>query len=330
MSRSSLSLILAALLCGSGSAFLFAVTVPLFDQIVAALAAGLANAVFAALAIAVSAMTVLAAGLVVADLRSDLEAARDWQSINSQLILSDQPYDAGTAGNDGPYATLPQDDRVRHFFPAQRLAIRKLDRGEANARVGKAERPDNPVVPDVTSTSMDGQRINDATPLGAISRSCTPRLITDNAKFRHWKRIGIDQGRSTVRRTKERLVANAGRWQQWGPHQSQLPANSGNTADVIVLNARTQQSDSPAVSLPSLKSVEPPEMSCRGPPALRRGPLDPERDQIGHHHDLMVSDNFGDPVPVGVAELDVIETFLGDVLSDFLTASGGSKVRQTA
>ena len=39
---------------------------------------------------------------------------------------------------------------------------------------------------------------------------------------------------------------------------------------------------------------------------------------------------FGDPVPVGVAELDMIETFLGDVLSDVRAASGGVKDRQSA
>jgi len=44
----------------------------------------------------------------------------------------------------------------------------------------------------------------------------------------------------------------------------------------------------------------------------------------------LVSDNFGDTVPVGVAELDVIETFLGDLLSDVLAASGGANDRQRA
>ena len=284
----------------------------------------------AALAIAVSAMTVLAAGLVVADLRSDLEAARDWQNINSQLILSDQPYDAGTTGNDGTYATFPDDDRLRHFFLTQRLAIRTLDCGEANASVGKEREPDKPVAPDVTSTSMDGQLINDTTPLDATSRCCTPRLITDNAKFRHWKRICFGQRRSTVCRAKERLVANAGRWQSWGLLQPRLPATSGSTADLIVLNASSEQCDNPAVLQPSLKSVEAPGMSCRGPPAPRLRSLDPACDQTGQHHDLLVSDNFGDTVPVGVAELDVIETFLGDLLSDVLAASGGANDRQRA
>ncbi len=330
MSRSTLAHTLAALLCGLGSAFLFAVTVPLSDQIVAALANGLANAVVAVLAIAVSGMTVLAAGLVVADLRSDLDAARDWQNTDSQLILSDQPYAAGTAGNDGPYATLPEDDRVRHFFLAQRVAIRTLDCGEADAPIGKAGEPDKPVVPDVTSTSMEGPLINDATPLDAIGRISTARQTTDNAKSQYCKKSGISQRQSTLRGAKERLVANAGRWQSWGPHQPLLPTTSGNTADVIVLNAPIERRDRPAVLQPSLESVEPPETSCRGPPAPRRRPLDPAVDQIRHHHDPMVSDNFSDPVHVGVAELDVIETFLGDVLFDVLAACGGAKDRQTA
>ena len=41
----------------------------------------------------------------------------------------------------------------------------------------------------------------------------------------------------------------------------------------------------------------------------------------------VVYENFSDPVPVGVAELDVIEAFLGDVLSDVLTAASAAKVR---
>ncbi len=330
MSRPKLALVLVALLCGSGSAFLFASAVPLFDQIIAVLATGLANAVFAALAIAVSAMTVLAASLVVTDLRSDLDAAQAWQSINSQLILSDRPSGAGTADIDWPYATLPQDVRVRHIFLAQRLAMRTLDCGDANSPDGSAAEHDRPAVTDGGSTSMAWQVINDATPLDAISFSSTPRLIAENTKLQHFRTTGNGQRRTTVRGAKERLVANAGRWQLWGLHQPRPAAPSGNTADVIVLGARIEQCDSPAVLQTGFKSVEPPETSCRGPPAPRTQPLYPKADHVGPHHNLAVFDNFGQTVPVNIAELNVIETFLGDVLDDVLAASGAAKDRQTA
>jgi hypothetical protein len=169
-------------------------------------------------------------------------------------------------------------------------------------------------MPDVTSTSMEGPLINDATPLDAIGRISTARQTTDTAKSQHCKKSGIGQRRSTLRGAKERLVANAGRWQSWGPHQPLLPTTSGNTADVIVLNAPIEQRDRPAVLQPSLESVAPPETSCRGPPAPRRRPLDPAGD-----HSCVTAMKNGKTACAGRSiRMDKLDTLVTQHLADRL------------
>jgi hypothetical protein len=46
--------------------------------------------------------------------------------------------------------------------------------------------------------------------------------------------------------------------------------------------------------------------------------------------DLVVLDNLGHPVPICAAELDAIETYLGDVLEEvFASSKAGSEAKST-
>jgi hypothetical protein len=133
-----------------------------------------------------------------------------------------------------------------------------------------------------------------------------------------------------------RLVVNAG--SNWPESDQALlrPATRSHAATVIVLtscaNAQDRRpADAEAESI-AATGTQPP--SCRGPPTLeqrrsaRRAAIAAVRAapalDASSNGDPVVLDNLGQPVPVCAAELNVIETYLGDVLEELLARSRAS------
>jgi hypothetical protein len=138
--------------------------------------------------------------------------------------------------------------------------------------------------------------------------------------------------------TRVRLAVNAGA--SWLASDWAL-APPRHAAEVVVLSScRDAQHTRPAEAATETVQVtgtEPP--NCRGPP-----PLDQRRltrrvvAKAGHAApsamvsdvDLVVLDNLGHPVPICAAELDAIETYLGDVLEEvFASSKAGSEAKST-
>ncbi|WP_291990847.1 hypothetical protein, partial [Luteitalea sp.] len=123
---------------------------------------------------------------------------------------------------------------------------------------------------------------------------------------RDWKR----KQRKAEIAPRLRLVANGDAWPLWTTRVG--PAAQG-AAEVIVLSAgqndRTQSQ--PEASIDPSKADSMAQPTCRGPPrsSARRStvPLDP-----------VVCNNFGPRLPIGRAELDVIETYLERELRELL------------
>ena len=102
-------------------------------------------------------------------------------------------------------------------------------------------------------------------------------------------------------------------------------------ADVIVLADRSSRDGNPAHREVTPEPATTAQPGCRGPPAgasqrqVRPGqaPIGKsfrEKDQSRANApaDPAVVDNLGDSVPVGAAELEVVETYLDDVLGELL------------
>ena len=326
MSRLHTAFFVAAILCGLCLGFLAtASTSPPVEQIVATLAAGIADAGIAVLAIAVAAMTVLTGGLVVADVRTDLEAAQAWQGLDSQAVLNDRPSDAGATEVDWPYTLRPQDEQARRIFLAHRLAMPERHAGvrcQASTAAKDTARQ-------AASIPAPCHPVADTVLPAANTVGRAPTLIVDNPGLPLRTNANMGQSRQAWRGSRDRLVANAGRWLDWRLHATRSATTAGHPASVIVLADVSRRGDQPHALDITAGSSAPSEATCRGPPSRSGRLVGRAGNTALPHHDIEVIDNFGRPAPIGVAELNVIETFLGEVLGDVQAASCAAKDRQT-
>lgn len=139
-------------------------------------------------------------------------------------------------------------------------------------------------------------------------------------------------------RARARHAVNAG--PNWlAPDWALAPPR--HAAEVVVLSscrdAQGMRPEEVASEAGCASGTEPP--SCRGPPSLEQsrlarrvgttaGRAAPVRN--ASNGDLVVLDNLGQPVPVFTAEVDVIETYLGDVLEEvFASSKAGSEAKRT-
>ena len=321
--------VLAGVMTGLGAALWSGAIAPLAGVIAASWGAltfvhALAVALTAALALLVTA----AGALLAADWRADVQCCQAWAQINiapAELSLS---VAAVTRGDLDPrYQPAVDNEALRRVFHARRFA---------------------PQAPMLCSTKKVSASTATASPGDLTDQAARAVLRTIPAAATivvgsHRKARSV--GRAAAR---ARLVANVSAWRGWPGAESILwPAAPQHTADIIVLGSRQddQARPLPAVSAGNdiSSSTEPP--SCRGPPqagyrscAVGTAPakLSPERAPLvlgagkWPAADPMVRDNLGDQVPVCAAELDVIETYLDQVLRDLLTSpTAGSEQEQT-
>ncbi|MDX2257930.1 MAG: hypothetical protein NW205_03340 [Hyphomicrobiaceae bacterium] len=317
------------------------------------------------LGLVLSTLTAIAGALVVADVRADVDAARTWQGINAEVTVVGKPPEARTECRfNERYILGPQDEDLRRVVLAHRfvvplppprdlvrcasaradlMAVAELDGARVNTNAPAA----------ISRTAAVALADAVAKPaVAAINRA--PRLIASNTDLRD--QDSNASGHSTrrlrhVTRTasKTRLVVNAGpRW-DWparGTVASNRVSGSGLAADAIVLAAdRSDRDHNQPLPDFTADATTPVQPGCRGPPpggTQRLTATEPAsgRSVVGKRHrpgaesptapaDLVVIDNFGDRVPVGAAELDVIETYLDGVLCEVLaTVASGQDRRE--
>jgi len=329
-------------------------------------AVGITDILLGVLAIVLSTLTAIAGALVVADVRADVDAARVWQRINAEVTLVGSPDDTALANRfDALYAVVPQDEELRRILLAHRFEVRRPASIETKhctpARAGTK------AVDGLGGTCTDTELPNPianvvaVTPPDAVTRpertlsDRAPKLIASNTNRRdqsanagNVRRRGL---RCTIRiASKVRLVANAGR--AWGRTESDIvAANGGSTrgfaAGVILLAADRNVGDrDQALPDSAVDATTPTQPGCRGPPisgSQRLEAAEPASGQgtFGKRHqpqidapimpaDLVVTDNLGDRVPIGAAELEVVETYLDLVLGELLaTVASGQGHRES-
>ncbi len=251
---------------------------------------------------------VLAGGLVVADVRTDLETTQAWPSLNSQAILADNPLDVGAADVDWPYTPRSQDDHARRIFLTHWRAMPERYAGDRCRAPVAAKDNAEPPAPDSPSIPLACLPATIALPPAANSVGRGPTLVANPTGLPSPARTIVRQSRLAGRGTKDRLVANAGRWLAGDLHGSRTAA-AGNPASAIVLADQSRRTNQPRASDITAVSNAPPEITCRGPPSPGGRSVGGAGNSPRPHHDIDVVDDLGRPAPIRVAELNVSRFF---------------------
>ena len=335
--------ILIGLLGLAGTTLLLPAAGALFDLPALITAVRLTDTLLGVLGLLMAAMVGIAGSLVVTDLRADVAAARAWQTIAAELAVVGAPDE--TVPDDqivSLYAVTPQDEGLRRILLAHRFAVPAATtvRSQADlhasaqaAAIPVGERGTDGTVTGLLSTgdcsTADGLAGARTTAfVTEIDR--TSRSIQGNAKCRD------ERGQRSDTRCipKARLVANAGFPWDWkvatAAGLQSAPAD-GLLGEVIVLSGRKTRDGDLARGDTAPAPAATGQTSCRGPPTRARHwqaasalglAGDPFREKGPHRAtapvDPIVIDNLGDHAPVGAAELQVVETYLDDVLRDVL------------
>ena len=176
---------------------------------------------------------------------------------------------------------------------------------------------------------------------GDLSRGAARRLALNRPMFRNIGRMTRSQqgARLHVKRLAPSAyrVANDAPWEQWGTHgvrtTPRLVLSAGRADEIARLNSSKngELARSAEVGLTDLASEAP---SCRGPPSVKRGRMPrhkaamPQQPPVrrasaspAQGTDPIVRDDLGQSVPVCAAEVNVIEVYLGHLLSDVFEPS---------
>jgi hypothetical protein len=295
-----------------------------------------------ALCSVLSALVAVAGVLLVTDMRDENAQAHAWQYLSRiPSVITEIPADV-VAITPWPcaYTTEPHSEDLRTIFLTYRLALPFAEPGE----VADAAK----VAPIAANT------IEREPPTAACVNSVARAALTHDSRVRETKTIAIGNqirfamvaSKSNVNaesiriqhlcrsvRVEPRLrrVANAGSWSSSHDQvmlASSWTACSKRSADVIVLAERCDRTNSQNNADQLGNATAPTQPACRGPPsgsadmssAPKQGAFSnrqrPKIDVSMEPDALTVVDNLGDHVQVGVAELNVIETYLDDVLRD--------------
>ncbi len=316
-------------------------------------ALGLTDVLLTGVGVLVAAMTAVVGILVVADARADVAAVRAWQEINAEVAVIGMPVETAPAVRiDARYTVGPQDQRLRSILLSHRFIVPVPSLGD----VGSAAAP---CADAVAAGEVDGVRFGtglvmadrrpaaDRHPVRMAATSdgafdCPPLPMAGTVKDYR----GRGQRSAKRRVSKALLVANGGAWWDY-PNRFLVDARRApadiRAADVIVLADRSGRDGQPVHRDVAPVPATTAQPGCRGPPAgacqrqVSSGPgvigkSFREKDQQGAKTpaDPAVVDNLGDRVPVGAAELEVVETYLDDVLRDLLaTVAAGQDHRKS-
>lgn len=279
-------------------------------------ASTIAHAVAVAATSVVAMLATAVGALMVSDWQADVQSRHDW----AQLALTPAHVSiavelAPQSGLDPRYLAPTSDEALRLMFRAHRAAAPMTCRLPAHAR--SAGLPSAQPVPDQVSDIGAASESN-------APRRASPRVISKlpAAAQISWK----GRRREKVMAGRPRLVANAASWPRW---TAGISPPAERAAEVVVLSAGQDDRAQPQ-SEAFVGSDGTTRPACRGPPqvlARRRDTAEPATEQPrdasadASPGEIVVSDDLGPHIPIGVAELEVIEIYLGHVLDDLLASS---------
>lgn len=325
----------AGAMAGLGSALWLNIVGPCAGLVAASAALALANAL-AVVLVAVLAMLITAAGsLIAADWRADVASGQAWPGIDIAAAEFGLPVQrAAPSQSDPSYVVTTLGEGLQSAFRAYRIGSRwpgpNVSAGApvAVSTTGILMNP-GPLVP-LAAKAVPKLVRNIQTPAmsdGAMARP-TYKDTANASLDRAWAVAASRSARPQMLRdsttSSVRLVAGGDTWSDGIVCDWRVPPD-GPSADIVVLcgdRGSDDQRGFPGVSARdgAVGSGEPP--SCRGPPTAKRRQAQVTKTvPDGRSADPAVHDNLGHQVPVRAAELDVIETYLDQMLRDLLASS---------
>lgn len=320
----------------------------------------LADAVLGTLGLILAALTGSAGLLVLADARADMAAVREWQDIHGEMAVIGIPAETAPTVRVGAlYVAGPQDEGLHRILLTHRYAEPRIFRGDtmlreqaSAAETGSGGLDSKPRdIGHVAAISASGTAMDAAdqaapatscfAPSGLETKANRPKHAYPAAPIKRHARRGYLRADA-----KARLIANAGTSWDWPVPQSfaerSMPRGTI-SADVIVLSDRYGRERDQAGPEPTRHGVEPAQPACRGPPdkgsrrqvateSIKQRNVYREKDRlrIAATGETTVTDDLGDRIPVGTAELEVVETHLDDMLGDLLATGAAYQDRRGA
>jgi hypothetical protein len=302
--------------------------------VLASAIAPLAGMLAGAIAVGLMLLVTAAGVLLAADWRAEVESRQAWAEVASAWAECNTSVGLESADIDTRYLPAIANDALRRasgihhdVLPSGAVAAVELPAASSVPRPAPARAL-------ATRTAWKGlqgsasDRGNDA----GVSVGGDPAGHATLERSRPAKNLGVAAGEGTASSCRVarggaglRLAVNAG--PGWPASGRPLAIHE---AEVIVLagcrdaqrmrpaEAATETVRGPGIELPS----------CRGPPPLGRerpargaaGRAAPPR-RASPDGNPLVRDNFGQPVPICAAEVNVIETYLGDALDELFASS---------
>jgi hypothetical protein len=282
--------------------------------------------------------------LLAADWRADAQSHQAWARLGPTAVELSLPVDSVTPWEIDPrYLPVEDNEALRSVFRAHRFASAEPVL-QAITEVSDAE-SEIPCVQGINAGAVSELDISDRA-LGKLA-STGPADVSNAVVSRRGPLLARRAGRAAPRK---RLVANANAWSGWPARDVNVQSRTvqeWRTADIIVLSSRDDQTR-PIVDRSEggniASSTEPP--NCRGPPQVvghgsRAEATTPAKlsDKSARQATAVgalptagpvVRDNLGRQVPVCAAELDVIETYLDQVVRDLLASSTAGPEQEQA
>ena len=276
---------------------------------------------------AVATLTAAIGGLMVSDWQADVQSRHDWAQARLTRTELSTSLDVRPAWDmDASYQSSSVNTALQATFRARRCSQPVQCEGVLVA------------IPETAGAPLNRDHVGRT---GDLSRGAARRLALKRPIFRNIRRMARShQGaRLHVKRLAQSAcrVANDASWQQWGTHGVRTTPRvvlSAGRADEIERLSSSEDGElaRPAeVRLTDLASEAP---SCRGPPSVTRGRTPrhkaamPQQPPVRRASaspeqgtDPIVRDDLGQPVPVCAAEVNVIEVYLGHLLSDVFESS---------
>ncbi len=267
----------------------------------AAVTLGTLGAVHMAVAVLIGVLAtfIAFAGLLsISDWQADVQSRREWARLGlTPVHLSSAVELARESDLDARYLAPSSNEALQQVFRVYRVAAQTTCSAPAPER--SAGLPSAHPVPDQANDASASSKAD--APERAASNAVGTRATI--AKTVWWK----GRSRAKVMAARVRLVANGDTW------PAPIPPRVDKAADIIVLSDRQREQTRPlpVASVVSNGAESTAQPTCRGPPRsrARRSAVPP---------DPVVCDNFGPRLPVGRAELDMLETYLERELRELL------------
>lgn len=285
-------------------------------------ASTIAHAVAVAATCVVAVLATAVGALMVSDWQADVQSRHDWAQLGLTPAHVSLSVELSPQSDLDPrYLAPTSDEALRLVFRTYRAAAPM--RCSVPARAQSAELVSVKPVPDHVSDTGAASE-GDASRCASL-RAVDARPAAVQAVVPSWK----GKRREKVMAGRPLLVANGDAWRRW---TAGISPPTERTAEVIVLSASQDDRAQPQSEVSDLpdgadSTARP---ACRGPPQLAARRRDTAEPAAGQRRDecadsIIVSDDLGPQIPVGAAELEVIETYLGHLLDDLLASSTTAK-----